>query len=290
MTTDLEESPRYHHTMGRLEDAKRTSGEGPDYWLAREISTILGYPNWREFEAVIERARASFENNEINPSHQIVLTHKMMGVGKGGKIQGIDYFLSRPACYLIAMNGHPGKPEIAAAQAYFAVQTRLREVEEQKSDDEKRLELREKVAKSFKAVSGVAKDAGVRNQMQAIFHDARYQGLYEMSSREVKASKGLEAKDNLFDRAGPLELSANEFQMNLAAEAIEKEGVRGERQAINKNREIAADVRKVILDSGAAPPENLALAEPIVEVKKRVRAQKKLEEPTAPSNEPERPA
>lgn len=215
MAQDLEEAPRYRQTMMHLENAKRTTGDGQDYWLAREVSTILGYPNWRDFEGVIKRASASFESNKINPSHQIVPTHKVMEVGKGGKFQGKDYFLSRPACYLIAMNGHPSKPEIAAAQAYFAMQTRLREVEEQKSDDEKRLELRERVTKSFKVVSGVAKDAGVRNQMQAIFHDARYLGLYNMSARDVKAKKGLGAKGNLFDRAGPLELSANEFQMNL---------------------------------------------------------------------------
>lgn len=276
MASDLEKSPRYRHTMERLEAAKRTSSDGSDYWLAREVSAILGYPNWREFEAVIERASESFKNNDINPSHQIVLTHKVMGVGKGGKLQGKDYFLSRPACYLIAMNGHPSKPEVAAAQAYFAVQTRLREVEELKSDDERRLELREKVAKSFKTVSGVAKEAGVRNQMQAIFHDARYRGLYEMSSRQVKANKGLGDKDNLFDRAGPLELSANEFQMNLAADAIQNEGIQGEQQVIDKNRALAMDVRQVMKDSGATMPENLPLEEPIKDVKKRVKQQRKI--------------
>jgi hypothetical protein len=34
-----------------------------------------------------------------------------------------DYHLSRFACYLIAQNGDPRKPEVVAAQAYFAVST-----------------------------------------------------------------------------------------------------------------------------------------------------------------------
>ncbi|ORL11619.1 phage antirepressor KilAC domain-containing protein [Prescottella equi] len=35
-----------------------------------------------------------------------------------------DYELSRFAAYLVAMNGDPNKPEVAAAQSYFAIRTR----------------------------------------------------------------------------------------------------------------------------------------------------------------------
>ena len=102
----------------------------------------MGYPTWREFEAVIERARRAMVATGIDPSHQIVLTHKMMEVGGGAKTQGDDYFLTRGACRLIAMNGDPGKPEIAAAQAYFVAQTHRMELEDSSSDDKRRLQLR----------------------------------------------------------------------------------------------------------------------------------------------------
>jgi DNA-damage-inducible protein D len=148
MSGDLTSSPGYSSTMARLEEVKRSSAEGEDYWMARDINAILGYPTWREFEDVIERAWKAFEGNQLDPSHQIVQTHKMMEVGRGAQRQGEDFFLSRAACYLIAMNGDPSKPQIAAAQAYFAVQTRRMELAEEQSHDEKRLELRGKVAQN----------------------------------------------------------------------------------------------------------------------------------------------
>jgi DNA-damage-inducible protein D len=237
---------------------------------------LLGYPTWREFEAVIERAKNAMSTNGIDPSHQIVLTHKMMEVGGGAKRKGDDYFLTRGACRLIAMNGDPSKPEIAGAQAYFLVQTHRMEQVDALSEDEKRLHLRERVKTAFRLVSGVAQEAGVSSKKQPLFHDARYQGLYGMTRREMLAKKGLKQSDNPFDYAGPLELSANEFQMNMAADVIQKEKIKGEYNAIAKNKAIAQDVRGIMKRNGATMPENLPTAEPIKNVAKRLRAQKKV--------------
>jgi DNA-damage-inducible protein D len=203
----------------------------------------------------------------------------MVELGSGAKRQVEDYFLSRAACYLIAMNGEPSKPEIAAAQAYFTVQTRRMELTDQANkqltNDEKRIQLRAKVASSVRRVSGVAKDAGV--QRQGLFHDARYRGLYGgLGTRDVKRRKKLAEKDNPFDRFGALELSAHEFQMNLAADVIAKEGIRTEEHAIRRNRGIGEHVRETIKKSGGTMPEDLPLEEPIQTVKKRLRSQKKL--------------
>lgn len=282
MSGELTQSPQYRSTMDRLERLKRLTEEGVEYWLAREIHDTLGYPNWREFEGLLDRAGEALRQNGIDPSHHFVLTHKVMAGGKGSQQQGDDYFLSRSACYLTAMNGQSSKPEIAAAQAYFVVKTREKELEDERSDDEKRLELREKVTQSVKVVSAVAQAAGVRSQMQGVFHDQRYRGLYGMSQKDVKGLKGLGLKDQLLDRAGLLELSMHDFQMNLAADVIGKSTTKGEQAAIQTNLEVAKRVRRTVEKSGGTLPEHLQLEPPIKEVKKRVAHQKKL---SGPSNE-----
>ena len=287
MTNDLTRTPKFRDTINNLKALMHHSPDGVEYWLAREIHAVLGYPTWRGFDAVIVRARHALTGNDVDPSHHIVLTHKMVEVGSDAKRRQDDYFLSRAACSLIVLNGDPSKPEIAAGQAYFVVQTRRMENEDQRAADEKRLELRNKVAQSHKLVSGVAQDAGVTSRKQGIFHDARYQGLYGMSLRDVTRRKGVGEKEILYDRAGPMELSANDFQMNLAAEVIQKEGIRGEAEAIHRNKNVAADVRRVISEQGGTLPEDLPLSEPIKEVRKRKRARDKLAgQANDSSNEP----
>jgi DNA-damage-inducible protein D len=207
----------------------------------------------------------------------------MVVLGSGAKRNVVNYFLSRAACYLIAINGDPSKPEVAAAQAYFAVQTRRMEIRDQQgqalSEDQRRLELRSRVKTSFKRVSAAAKGAGVGNHMQPIFHDARYRGLYGAPLKAVRRKKGIPEAENMLDRAGPLELSANDFQMNLAAEVITREGIQGEQRAIDTNEAVGTRVRKVIEESGSPLPEDLPVEPPIKEVETRVKTRNKLPKP-----------
>ncbi|WP_233502265.1 BRO family protein [Collinsella sp. TF09-1AT] len=94
-----------------------------EYWLARELMEPLGYAQWRNFETAVKRAMVSCEVNEMPVASYFVETSKKVPTGIGQKAVK-DYKLTRYACYLIAQNGDPNKPEVALAQAYFAVQTR----------------------------------------------------------------------------------------------------------------------------------------------------------------------
>ena len=107
---------------------------GVEYWLARDLMEPLGYTQWRNFETAIKRAMASCEVNETPVVSYFAETSKIVPTGIGQKAVK-DYNLTRYACYLIAQNGDPNKPEIALAQAYFAVQTRRQELIEQRCAD-----------------------------------------------------------------------------------------------------------------------------------------------------------
>src|SRR3954469_16539152 len=124
MASDVAKAPLYRHTMLRLEDVKRVNSQGDDFWVAREIHAILGYPTWDKFLPAIHKAAASIEAHGGDSSQHIAHTSKMVGLGEGARRRVKECFLSRGACYLIAMNGDPTKREIAGAQAYCAPQAR----------------------------------------------------------------------------------------------------------------------------------------------------------------------
>lgn len=116
-TIDLPSNPG-----GSPFDAIRHEEDGVEYWLARELQSVMGYEKWERFEGVIDRAIRSAENTGTYSDQAF---SRIREVGQIGQSTGarIDYRLSRYAAYLVAMNGDPNKPQVAAAQAYFAIRT-----------------------------------------------------------------------------------------------------------------------------------------------------------------------
>jgi DNA-damage-inducible protein D len=178
-----------------FEELKKTNEFGAEYWSARDLQPHLGYSQWRRFEDAISRAITSCDQSGNEPSHHFAGAGKPIEGGKGAVQMVTDYHLSRFACYLIAQNGDPRKPEIANAQKYFAIQTRKQELSEVLAADMERLELRKQAAEEFKALSGAARDAGVHDRMFGVFHDAGYKGMYGNMGRDaIKKYKGIDPK------------------------------------------------------------------------------------------------
>jgi DNA-damage-inducible protein D len=196
----------------------------------------------------------------------------MIALGKGGTRQVTDFHLSRFACYLIAQNGDPRKPEIAIAQKYFALQARRQELSDQQARDLERLELRKQTAEEFKALSGAARQAGVQSRMFGVFHDAGYKGLYGgLGTEAIKIRKRIKPNDNLMDRMDTTELAANQFRMTQTREKLAMERVRDQQVAIRKHEEVGREVRTAIQRIGGTLPENIQPVESIQTLERRLR-------------------
>ena len=231
----------------RLECRQGPNLEGRRVLYARDLMPVLGYDTWRRFEVAIERAKSAYTAaGEVTGNH-FVETGKMVVVGSGAQRQVTDYYLSRPACYLIA--GDTTKSEIAEAQMYFAVQTRRMEMQDQAIEDQRRVHLRDRVRTANKKLNEAAQHAGVRHF--GPFHDAGYRALYKLSYQDIKKRKGLDKKDHVLDRAGRAELAANDFRITQTEQKLVRDGIHGQQKASDTHHAVAATVRATSRRSAA---------------------------------------
>lgn len=252
------------YVVTALEKIKQVAPNGSEYWRARDLAPALSYSDWTNFRNVISKAVEACNNSGIFSGNQFREFTDMVEVGSGAKRNIENWYLSRYACYLIAMNGDASKPEIATAQTYFAAQSISQEQQQALSEEERRLLLRNRVKDANKKLSGAAQEAGVRSDRFGIFHDAGYKGLYGgLGMKDIKKAKGISEKDDLLDCIGRAELAANEFRITQTEEKLRIEEVKGEQNAINTHHAVGVKVRMAIKDIGGTMPEKLA-AEPSI--------------------------
>jgi DNA-damage-inducible protein D len=250
-----------------FESVKHVDRHGVEYWYARILLPLLGYPTWRKAEEVIGRAARACINSGQDVDNHFHRTGKMVKIGSTAMREVVDYKLDRYACYLIAQNGDPNKPEIAHAQTYFAIQTRRQEIFEKLPDTEKRLFIRGEISDHNKKLFKTARRAGVSKF--GLFNDAGYKGLYGMPLSDIEHKKGIK-KGELLDRAGSTELAANLFRITQTDEKLKKDTVQGEQAASRTHFMVGGKVRQTIKDIGSILPEELPTEKHIREVQKEV--------------------
>ena len=265
----------YDRFARALDAKKHYTKKGVEYWEARDIQGILGYSRWEDFEKAVQRAKEACRSAGQNTDVWFRDAPKRIASGKGRVQYKGDFFLTRFACYLIAMNGDSSKPEVGMAQTYFAIQTRRQETLDQLSEEERRIEKRLQVKNHNRELASVAKKSGVTSSRFGIFQDHGYQGLYDLSSKAIKAKKGIPANDNLLDYAGFEELAANDFRITQTARQLIEKSVNTERMANDIHFSVGRKVRQTIIDLGNPTPEKLKI-EPNIKTLTNKRPPKQL--------------
>lgn len=266
-----------------FEYIKRIDKHGTEFWSARELSRALEYTDYRNFLTVIGKAKEACENSGHRIENHFVDINEMVTIGSGAQRPLDSIKLSRYACYLIVQNADPSKAVVANGQTYFAVQTRIAEIKQMEdynrltTEEEKRLFLRDELARHNSQLADVAKGAGVIEPRDyAIFQNHSYQGLYGgLGAKEIHAKKGLKKSQKILDHMGSTELAANLFRATQAEEKLKREQIKGKTKANKAHYEVGAKVRQTIKELGGTMPENLPLAENIARVETKQRKQLK---------------
>jgi len=266
-----------NNTNKHFDDIRKMDENGNEFWSARDLSKLLEYSEYRHFKPVIIKAKEACVN-----SGQLVEDHfevflEMVAIGSGAQRPFDDGVkLSRFACYLIVQNADPSKEIVAQGQTYFAVQTRLQEIQQMdeynrlSSEESKRLFLRNELKKHNIQLTDAAKDAGVIEPMDyAIFQNHGYMGLYGgLDAKGIHKTKGLKKSQQILDHMGSTELAANLFRATQTEDKLRRDKIKGKTEANKTHLDIGKKVRKTIEEIGGTMPENLPVEESVKKLEK----------------------
>ena len=260
--------------QNNLESIRRvTQGENlMEFWSARDLMPMLGYVKWQKFVEAIERAKQS-----CKISGQTVENHFLPAPVKstGGRPKE-DYFLTRQACYLIAQNGDPRKPQIALAQTYFATQTRKQELLENREKEDKRLEARVKLKDTERKIESTVYQRGIQLPIEfATFKNKHIEALYGgIQVVQLKRIRNIPTGRSLADFDSHVELRAKDFALAMTDHNIKEKDIRGKEAMSNEVIKNSKATRQTLLSRGIRP-EHFKPEEDLKQIENRRKKEEK---------------
>jgi DNA-damage-inducible protein D len=251
-----------------------------EFWSARDLMRSLGYKKWERFSLIIKKAKINCENSWWKIIDNFLDEKEFFQeVGKTSKWwrPRENYYLTRYACYLIALNWDSRLEEISLAKTYFATQTRKLEITEQEIENTKRLEARKKLKKSESEIEETIYKRWIKLPVEfATFKNKWIKALYWLSVKALKARKWIPIKRALADFDTELELKAKDFVYAMTDHNIKDKNIiwkdNLETELVNNSEA----TRKTLIDRWITP-EKLKPQEDLKKIEKK--QNKKLSNP-----------
>lgn len=248
--------------------------EGVECWSARELAKLLGYAQWRNFENIVNKAKAACEHAEQEVSYHFAEVGKMVSLGSGSEREVSDYMLTRYACYLVAQNGDPRKPQVAFAQNYFAVQTRRAELVQQRILDYERIQARTKLAETEKRLSGILYERDVDSKGFALIRSKGDNALFRIDTALLKRKLGAPESRPLADFLPTISIKAKDFAAEMTSVNVQQKDLYGQQEIGKEHVDNNAAVRDMLLQRGIVP-EQLPPGEDVKKVERRLKSEEK---------------